>query len=150
MKVIFLQDVPNVAKPGDVKIVSDGYARNYLIPHKLALAATSSSLSLIESQRKTVAKKLAREEAQTVETGNVLEGKNIVIKAKIGAEGRLHGAITSTDIAAALEKATGITVDKRKIDMAEPIHNVGSYDITIKLGKEVNPKIKLNVEEEKA
>jgi len=150
MKVIFLQDVPGVARPGDVKNISDGYARNYLIPKKLALPATSSSLSFIESQRKMVANKLAREEAQTVETGNVMDGKEITIKARMGAEGRLHGAITTADISAEISKVMGITVDKRKIELAEPIHNIGNYEVTIKLGKDVNPKIKLSVEEEKA
>jgi large subunit ribosomal protein L9 len=144
MKVIFLQDVPDVAKAGDVKEVADGYGRNFLIPRKLAALASPQAIS----QVKTGEKAQASTEEELGELAQQLEGKEVSLKAHAGAKERLYGSITSADIAAELESATGIAVDKRKIELEKPIHKLGSYELTVKLGKDITPKITVNVIEE--
>jgi len=143
MKVVFLRDVPNVAKAGEIKEVADGYGRNFLIPRKLALLARSGAASTMATQIKTK----AQAGGELIELANQLEGIEVVLKARAGAKDRLHGAITSADIAAELQSSTGLTVDKRKIDLDEPIHQLGSYEVTIKLAKDITPKIKVVVTE---
>lgn len=146
MKVVFLQDVPDVAKAGDVKEVADGYARNYLIPRKLATLASPHAISRVETSDKIAAKTLD----ELAELADKLDGKEVSLKAHAGAKDRLYGSITSADIAAELERATGIAVDKRKIELDKPIHQLGDYELTIKLGKDIAPKIKVSVIEEEA
>jgi large subunit ribosomal protein L9 len=142
MKVVFLEDVKNVAKAGDIKEVADGYARNFLLPKKLALVnrpgASNSVKAIIEAKAEVEqAKKLAVQ----------IEGKEITLIVKMGAKDRMHGSVTSANIAAELKNVIGQEVDKRKIDLVEPIKTLGSYDISIKLYKGIEPKIKLNVTE---
>ncbi len=147
MKVIFLQDVPNVAQAGQVKEVADGYARNYLIPRKLAALAQPQAVSKIEASTK---KMEARLTGELKELAGQLEGKEVSLKAKAGAKEKLYGSITSADIAAELKNVTGIEVDKRKIELEEPIRQLGSYEIAIKLGKDIAPKVRVTVTEEEA
>ena len=147
MKVIFIEDVPNVAKTGEVKEVADGYVRNYLIPRKLAVLATPSAIKNLEADLKIRARKKAQTNAEFASLAQQLEGKEITIKAKGGDKARLYGSITSADIAAGLEKA-GIIIDKRKIALSKPIHQLGNYDIAIKLSKDFAPKIRVIVAEE--
>ena len=145
MKVIFLQDVTKVTKSGEVKEVADGYARNYLIPKKLALLAGPNAANIMAAQIKAK----AQSEEGLHKLAEQLEGKEITLKAKAGAKGRLHGAITSADIATEIQKSLGANVDKRKIDL-ESLHQLGTYEITIKLAKDITPKIKVTVAEEEA
>jgi len=145
MRVVFLQDVPNVANAGEVKKVADGYGRNFLIPRKLAILADSSALGVAEEQLKMRAQSRAKEGEETVELANQLEGKEVILKARAGAKDRLYGSITSADIADELKNSTGLTIDKRKIEIAEPIHQLGSYEATIRLAKDIVPKIKVTV-----
>ena len=145
MKVIFLQDVPSVARASEIKEVADGYARNFLIPKKLALPASSSTASIAEAQRKKQAKKLEQLEAESVEMANQLEGKEVILQARVGAKDRLYGSITSADIATELESISGLSVDKKKIELAEPIRQLGSYEVAIRLAQNVVPKIKVTV-----
>jgi len=149
MKVVFLEDVPNVARSGEIKEVADGYARNLLIPKKLALIANSAAIKLAEARCRVKARQQAETEAELQELAKQIEGKEITLKARAGSNERLYGSITSADIAAELEKSAGIVVDKRKIDIEEHIHQLGSYEITVKLGKDIAPKVKVNVIEEK-
>ena len=142
MQVIFLEDVPNVANAGEIKEVADGYGRNFLIPRKLALLASSPESVRVEAQREAAQKKMGEESADMAQQ---LEDKEVTLKAQVGAKDRLYGSITSADIAAELESATGLAIDKRKIELAEPIHQLGSYEVAIRLGKDVVPKIKVNV-----
>jgi large subunit ribosomal protein L9 len=144
MKVVFLQDVPNVAKAGDIKEVADGYARNFLIPRKLAALANAQAMS----RRVSIDRSQARLSDELVELAGQLEGKEVSLKAHAGAKDRLYGSITSADIAAELERVTNITVDKRKIEMEEPIRQLGSYEVVIRLGKDITPRIKVSVTEE--
>ena len=140
MKVIFLEDVVNVAKAGDVKDVADGYGRNYLLPKKLALVSRPGAVALVKSQIEAKAetekwKKLAAD----------IEGKEITFQVKMGAKERMHGSITSNNIATELQNLIGQAIDKRKVDLAESIKTLGSYDVAIKLTKGIEPKIKVNV-----
>ncbi len=147
MKVIFLQDVPNVARAGEIKEVASGYGRNFLIPRKLALLASSPAISGIEAQRKINARNQQQTEAELVEVANQLDGREVFLKSRAGAKDRLYGSITNADIAAELESATGLVIDKKKIELAKPINQLGSYELTIRLAKDVIPKIKVTVTE---
>ncbi|MBI2288126.1 MAG: 50S ribosomal protein L9 [Chloroflexi bacterium] len=145
MKVIFLEDVPSVAKVGDIKEVADGYGRNFLLPRKLALLAEPQVVKSFAEQLKVKALSQAQTEAELVELANQLNGKEIVLEAKAGSKDRLYGSITAADIAAELEKTTGLSIDKRKIELGELIHQVGNYEVAIRLAKDIVPKIKVTV-----
>lgn len=145
MNVVFLKDVPNVAKSGDIKNVPDGYARNFLIPNKLAAPATANVTKHLEAQAKAEEKKQAQMEAEVRQTAEQLGKMNIILKAKTGAKNRLFGSITSADIAKELEVSGGPVIDKRKIELAEPIRELGTFEVTVKLNKDVNPKLKVTV-----
>ena len=144
MKVVFLTDVPNIAKEGEVKEVSDGYGRNFLVPKGLALSATPANMRVMEEKKRLQARRDAKTESEVASLGSQLNGKEVTIRARVGAEGHLHGAVTTNDIAAAFQ-ALGINVDKRKIELAEPIHDVGPFEVPIRLSKDVIPVIKVNV-----
>ncbi len=146
MKVVFLQDVPRVAKAGEIKEVADGYARNFLIPKKLALLARPQAMLQLETRGRTE----AREDTELTALAQQIEGKGVNIKAKTGAKDRLYGSITSADIAAELSKSTGLVIDKRKIELEEPIRHLGSYEVTIRLAKDIVPRIRVSVTEEEA
>ena len=150
MKVVFLEDVPKVAKAGEIKEVADGYGRNFLIPQKLAVLASPSALNAAETQTKIRARSQTQTEGETTELVRQLDGKEITLKARAGAQEHLHGSITSADIASELQNATGLVVDKRKIELDEPIRQLGSYEVAIRLAKDMIPKIKVTVIEEEA
>lgn len=138
MKVIFLQNLPNVALAGEIKEVADGYARNYLLPKKLASVVRPG----IE---KEIAARQAKIEAQLAQMSDKVEGVVIDLQAKAGSQDRLYGAVTAADIAAELSTVTGLDIDKRRIELEKPIHQLGSYDISVRLGKDTLPTIKVNV-----
>ena len=145
MKVVFLEDVPKVAKAGEIKEVADGYGRNFLIPQKLAMLANPSTVNIMETQRKIRAREEAKQETEALELSRQLEDKEVILKAKVGAKDRLYGSVTNTDIAAELEAAAGLVIDKRKIELAEPIRQLGSYEVAIRLAKDVVPRVKVTV-----
>jgi len=145
MKVVFLQDVPNVANAGEIKEVADGYGRNFLIPKKLALLASPSAVSTVEIQHKIGGKKQEQLETELVELANQLDGKEVTLKARAGAKDRLYGSITTADIAAELQNSAGLVIDKKKIELAEPIRQLGSYEVAIRLAPDIIPKIKVTV-----
>ena len=150
MKVIFMEDVPNVGKAGQIKDVADGYGKNYLLPHKLAMPARAGDIKNVEAQIKARARVAANTEAEMKALAAELENKEIIIQAKVGQQNRIYGSITSADIAAGLESSLKAIVDKRKIELAEPIRTVGSYEVPIKLGKDITTKIKVTVVAEEA
>jgi large subunit ribosomal protein L9 len=150
MKVIFTEDVPNVAKSGQLKDVADGYARNYLIPRKLAVFANSGTIKAMATKMEARIKADAQSEIETKELGESLNGKEIFIEAKSGGKERLYGSVTNADIAAELEKATGLEVDKRKIKLLEAINQLGTHEVEIRLSKDITPKIKVTVTEKPA
>jgi large subunit ribosomal protein L9 len=150
MKVIFMEDVPNVGKAGQIKDVADGYGSNYLIPHKLAVAAKPGDIKNVEAQIKARARIAAKTEAEMKALAAELENKEITIKAKVGQQDRLYGSITSADVSAALATALKVNVDKKKIELAETIRSLGTYEANIKLGKDIAAKIKVTVVPEEA
>ncbi len=145
MKVVFMEDVPNVGKAGQIKDVADGYGKNFLIPHKLAMPARPHDIKAVEAQIKARARVAAKTEVEMKALAGELEGKEIIIKAKVGQQERLYGSITTADIAIGLESSLHAVVDKRKIELAEPIRQTGSYEVPIKLGKDIAAKIKVTV-----
>ncbi len=149
MKVIFLTDVKGQGKKDELKEVSDGYARNYLIPRKLVAEATSDSLNAIKLKEKAKIAHAAKEKALAEENAKKLESIVVKVFAKAGTGGRLFGSVTSKEISDALLKQFEITIDKNKIVQNEPIKNFGSYSVKCKLGSEVSGTINLVVTEEK-
>jgi len=146
MKVVFLQDVPNVAKVGDVKDVADGYSRNYLIPQKLAVAASPGELKRLELQRQADSRRQIRTEQDAEAFAQVLKDTTLKLKMRAGAKEKLYGSVTSADIAREIKKLTKHEVDKRKIDLPEPIRALGSHTVSIKLTKEVTAVVNVVVE----
>ena len=147
MKVILLTDVKGKGKKGQMIEVSDGYARNYMLPRKLAQEATADNINTMRMNDKATAERQARERAEAREISRKLKELTLVVKAKGGGAGRLFGAVTNTEIAEALKKNAGITVDKRKIVIDEPIKNVGTYTVKAKLGYEITGQFSVKIEE---
>ncbi len=146
MKVILLQDVKGKGKKGQLLEISDGYARNFLLPRKLAIEATADAINTKNMNDKATAERIAREKAEALEIANKLRAMVLTVTAKGGGAGRLFGAVTNAEIAAALEK-NGIKLDKRKIVIAENIKNVGTYIVTCKLGYEISAPLTVKIEE---
>ena len=148
MKVILLQDVDNLGKAGDLKDVADGYARNYLLPRRLAAGATPSLLAhhqqriTAEKRRKEKLEEASKQQAERI--GNA----TLTFKARVGKQGRLYGSITSQDIAAGLRESEGITIDRRLIELTDPIRAVGTYMVPVKIAAKLQPKITINVIDE--
>lgn len=145
MKVVFIEDVPDVAEVGEIKEVADGYGRNYLIPKRLAVLADARATQIVETQKKKKARIAAETEAEMRELANKIEELDIVIKAKAGAKDRLYGSITNADIAEELNKSAGLVIDKRIIELEKPIQEIGNYEVPIRLTKDIIPMIKLSV-----
>ena len=146
MKVILLQDVKGKGKKGQMIEVSDGYARNFMLPKKLAQEATTDAINTMRMNDKATQERIAREKAEALETSKKLRAMTLIVKAKGGGAGRLFGAVTNAEIASALEKQ-GVKLDKRKIVMGETIKNVGTYTVTCKLGYEINAPLTVKIEE---
>ncbi|WP_067622134.1 50S ribosomal protein L9 [Alicyclobacillus acidiphilus] len=147
MKVILLQDVKGQGKQGEVKDVSEGYARNFLFPRHLAEEATASALKTLQQKHDKEERHRAQELADAKALAKVLEDKKIVVKTQAGEGGRLFGAITTKHIADAM-KQQGIDVDKRKIVLSDPIKALGGHRVTVKLHPEVHVSILVYVEAE--
>lgn len=137
MLVILNKDVKGTGKAGEVVKVNDGYARNALLPKGLATEATNENIKRLEKQKKLEAEKKAEEKAAAKDLAAKLEDVKIVIKTKSGEGGKLFGSITSKDIADEAKKQTGFEIDKKKIQLKNPIKNIGTFDITVKLYPEV-------------
>ena len=150
MKVIFVDDVPNVARVGQTKEVANGYARNFLFPRKLAVLANSQAAAAVDSHLKKLVKQHAVEEAQMAELAKKINGLEITLRAKVGENDKLYGSITTADIAEALTKTAGVLIDKKNVALAEPIKQAGSYDVTIKFMREITAVIKTYVVDENA
>lgn len=149
MKVIFQQDVRGQGKKGEMKVVSDGYARNFLLPRKLAVEASPDNLNAFKLKEKAKIAQIAREKAAAQENAAKLEGVVVKISARAGAGGKLFGAVTSKEISDALREQFGIEIEKNKIVQNEPIKNYGSYEVKCKLGHEVNGMVNVLVVEDK-
>lgn len=147
MKVIFLQDVKGKGKKGQMAEISDGYARNYLLPKKLAMEATPDAINTMRMNDKAAAEKAAKERAEAVEISKKLREMTVVVTAKGGGAGKLFGSVTSQEIADALKAKSGIVIDKRKIVLSDPIKNVGTYTVQCKLGYEITAPLSVKIEE---
>ena len=149
MKVIFNADVRGQGKKGELKEVSDGFARNDLLPRKLASAATTDNINTLKLREKARQAQAAAEKAQAEESAKRLGEVSVTIRARAGQGGKLFGAVTSQEISDALKEQFGIVIEKNKIVQAEPIKAFGSYEVKAKLGYEVNGTINLLVVEAK-
>lgn len=149
MKVIFNVDVKGQGKKGEMKEVSDGYARNYLLPRKLVTEATADNMNAMKLKEKAKAEQIAKEKAMAEENAKRLGAVIVKIPARAGAGGRLFGAITSQEISDALKAQHGIEIEKNKIVQAEPIKQFGTFEVKAKLGYEVSGTINILVTEQK-
>ena len=147
MKVILLQDVKGKGKKGQMLEVSDGYARNYMLPRKIAVEATADAVNTMRMNDKAAAEKAAKERAEALEVSKKLRDMTLVVTAKGGGAGKLFGSVTNQEIADALKAKTGIALDKRKIVISDPIKNVGTYTVQCKLGYEITAPLTVKIEE---
>ena len=147
MKVILLQDVKGKGKKGQMLEVSDGYARNFMLPKKMAMEATADAINTMRMNDKAAAEKAAKEKAEALEVAGKLREMILIVKAKGGGAGRLFGSVTNQEIADALKAKTGINLDKRKIVIADPIKSVGTYTVQCKLGYEITAPLSVKIEE---
>ena len=148
MEVVLLKDVKRLGKAGEVRNVADGFARNYLIPQGLATPASAGAVRQAKEQAAVQAKHTAREVSRTRSLAEQLDGVSLSFRAKVGETGRLYGSITAGDIADELEKRTGKVVDRRKIVLAEPIRELGTFQVPIRLSGEITAEVKVTVEQE--
>ena len=150
MKVILLQDVEGLGKAGDLKEVANGYARNYLLPRRLAAGATPSLIANRTQRIAAEQRKLEKQAELNRQLAERLAQITLTFKAKVGRQGRLYGSITSQDVASALQEAEGITVDRRVIGLLEPIRSLGTFSVPVKVATNQEPKITVNVIDETA
>ena len=147
MKVILLQDVKGKGKKGQMLEVSDGYARNFMLPKKLAIEATPDAINTMRMNDKATQERIAREKAEALAVSKKLREMTVTVTAKGGGNGRLFGSITNQEIADALAKQSGIKLDKRKIVISDPIKSVGTYTVNCKLGYEITAPLTVKIEE---
>ena len=147
MEVILKEDVANLGHRGEVVKVADGYGRNFLLPRKLALQATLANKAVIEQMKAAAARRSASEKAQAEELVTKLEPVSLVFTRKSGEQGQLFGSVTSADIAGELA-AKGFDIDRRKIQLNEPLKALGNFDVPIRLHREVTAKLKVRVASE--
>ncbi|MCD6600351.1 MAG: 50S ribosomal protein L9 [Dehalococcoidia bacterium] len=146
MKVVFLKNVSGKGKAGEIKDVSAGYARNFLIPHGLALFATSAAMKQVELRRRKEESQEALEKAKLVELAKQIEGQEIHLEARGGTGDRLFGAITAAEIADELSRVIDFSLDKKKVDLDKPLRQAGSHEVTIKLAGDLKPQVKVVIE----
>jgi len=149
MKVVLLEDLPGRGKAGEIKEVSNGYARNFLLPRGLALLATPSIIKQVESRLEQEKLEESIDRDKLVELAQQIEGKEIHFQARMGTGERLFGSITAADVAEKLSQAIGSVIDKKKIDIEKPLRKTGSHQLTVKLAGDLIPQITVVIEEDK-
>ena len=147
MEVILREEIDNLGRRGDVVKVASGYARNYLLPKRLAVAANDSNKKIVEQERQAHLRREAKQVTEAQDLGKMMATVEVTIAQKAGENDQLFGSVTSQDIAAALEKA-GYTIDRRKVSLAEPIKSLGDYTVTVKLHREVTIELPVHVVKE--
>ena len=147
MEVILLQDIDKLGNRGQIIKVADGYGRNFLLPKKMALAATTQNRKWVDQQRVRFLKQEAKEKADAQDLANLMAGVSVTVKRKAGEQGTLFGSVTGIDVAEGLA-AQGYKIDKRKILLDNPLKVLGEYDVPVKLHREVTATIKVKVESE--
>ena len=145
MKVMLTKDVDNVGRAGDVKDVADGYGRNYLIPRKLAVLAGRGIETEAKRIRDASAKREAKERDEAQELADEIGNKTVVVRLRVGEEGKAFGSVTNEDIATALKQQHQVEVDRRKIDLHEPIKTLGEHQVALRLHRDVEAHINLIV-----
>jgi large subunit ribosomal protein L9 len=145
VKVLFKKDVADVARAGQVKDVADGYARNFLIPRGLAIAASAQALKQVAEVQAVAVRRASEEEDAARALKERLEAQPIVLEAKAGSQGRLYGSITTSDVVIAVKKQLGADIDRRDVDIADPVRQVGSYQVTAKLHRAVTATLTVEV-----
>ncbi len=147
MKVVFMEEVEGTARVGEVKNVADGFARNYLLPRRLAAPATDHYITIAAARAEKEAHRQTRldEEAQEHLVPK-MEGQSVTIEVRVGEQGKLFGSVTARDIAEALQEATSVELEHRQVDLRQPIREVGSQEVTVKLTRNVHVPVTVNVE----
>lgn len=148
MKIILLQDVENLGKAGDLKEVANGYARNYLLPRQLAAGATPSLIANRQQRIAAEQRKIEKQADSNRQQAERLGQITLTFKARVGSQGRLYGSITSQDIATGLREVEGIIVDRRLIELPNPIRSTGTFTVPVKIASKLQPKITVNVVDE--
>jgi large subunit ribosomal protein L9 len=146
MKVVFIEEVPGTAVPGEVKDVRDGFARNYLLPRRLAVPATRAALQRAESLSRKEEKRQAHLDADAQKIVDKLQEKQIVIRARVGEQGRLYGSVTAADIAERLDELLGEPIDRRRIVLHTPLREVGTRQIPLRLTRNVQTYVEVIIE----
>jgi large subunit ribosomal protein L9 len=146
MKVVFIEEVPGTAVPGEVKDVRDGFARNYLLPRRLAIPATRAALQRAESLSKKEDRRQAGLDAEAQRIVEKLEGKQILIRARVGEQGRLYGSVTTADIAGHLDEMLGEPIDRRRILLSQPLREVGTRQVALRLTRNVSTAVEVVIE----
>lgn len=148
MKVLLIQDVYNLGHAGDVKNVADGYGRNFLLPRGMAILATTAALKRSAQLKVTATEKRAREKADVDALASVIGGSTFTFNVRAGEKGKLYGSITATQIADAISKKLGSEFDKRKVALREPIREVGTYTVPVRLSADASPTVTVIVQPE--
>jgi large subunit ribosomal protein L9 len=148
MKVLLTQTVKNVGKPGDIKEVADGYARNYLIPRGFAAVATAAAVKQAEAQRAAEQRREEKNVAENQKLAATLGETAVVLRAKAGAQGRMYGAITAADIATAIELKLGQPIDRHRIELEGPIRTLGEHKVPVRVARDLVPEITVTIESE--
>jgi large subunit ribosomal protein L9 len=148
VKVLLTKDVPNLGRAGETKDVADGFARNYLLPRGLGTVASEGAVKQAAEQKRTVAKREARVKAQVGSLAATLNQTQVVFKAKVGEQHRLYGSITAGDIAEEVSRKIGQAIDKRNIELGEPIRHLGTFKVPVRIGPSVVPSVTVVVESE--
>lgn len=146
MKVILTEDVPNIGKKGSVANVSDGYARNYLFPKKLAVEANKANMDRLNRDKAAEEERVRHEMNEARTLAKRLENMEVTLKVKAGENGKLFGSVTSKDIADAIREQHGIDLDKRRIDLKDAIKTTGVFDMSVKIYQGIDADIKVRVE----
>jgi large subunit ribosomal protein L9 len=145
MKVILLQDVPNVGESGSIQNVSDGFARNYLIPQGLAEMGTPGRIKQAEQRIHAQQRKIEKQEAEMQDLSDRIDGLRVEIEARVGKQGRLYGSITAPEIASAVSSALGEEIDRRRVELSDPIRSAGEHSVAIHLVGRLRPSVTVAV-----
>jgi large subunit ribosomal protein L9 len=145
MRVVFLDDIEGVARAGEIKNVADGYARNYLIPRKLATAATPAEVHRAEAIARKIQAEQAKRDAEAQNVANLVDGRVITIPARVGEHGRLYGSVTSSDIADELSKLANAEIEHRQVQLGQPIKEIGAHELTVTFTRNVKARVTVEV-----
>ncbi len=147
MKVVFMEEVEGTARVGEVKDVADGFARNYLLPRRLAAPATDHYITIAQARAEKEARRQERVDEEAREhLVPKMEGQSVTIEVRVGEQGKLFGSVTARDIAEALQQATGVELEHKQVDLRQPIRGIGSHEVTVKLTRNVPVQVAVNVE----